>query len=110
MPRLRPPIRAVLQDFASYRLSSGTGITYQFWLPLVLVVNERPVIFFMDPRRTRGLTAVGRKFAFSMAHWRIRKLRDDLAEAALVIAQFPSLTDENGVEKRGLRLFTLRGR
>jgi hypothetical protein len=96
-------VRAIRYDFSPYNLSSAVGIAYSFWLPLVLIVNERLIIPFLDPRRTRGLTAAGRRFVFSMAHHRARLLNPDLADAELAIFQFPTVRDPQGAEHRVLR-------
>lgn len=98
-------VRARQYDISPYNLSSAVGINYSFWLPLVLVADDRLVVPFIDPRRTRGLTAIGRRFAFSMAHHRARVLYPDLADAELAILAFPVLT---GVERRGLRIYVAR--
>ncbi len=96
-------------NISPYNLSSAVGISYSFWLPLVLMVDDRLTIPFIDPRRTRGLTAIGRRFAFSMAHHRARVLDPDLADAELAIFRFPPVTDEDGTERRLLTAYFAGG-
>lgn len=98
-------VRAKLVDIAPYTLSSAVGISYAFWLPLVLLIGDQLLLPFIDPRRTRGLSASGRRFAFSMAHHRVRELYPDLAGAELAIFRFPSVTDARGVTARRLQTF-----
>lgn len=43
---------------------------------------------FIKPRRSRGLTAEGRRFAFSMMYERIRAADKDFTDVRLTIAQF----------------------
>jgi hypothetical protein len=48
------------------------------------------LIPFFDPRRSRGLTVVGRRFVFSMMHQAIRVADPDLATVGFGIFQFAS--------------------
>jgi hypothetical protein len=98
-------VRARRYDISPYNLSSAVGINYSFWLPLVLFADDRLLVPFIDPRRTRGLTAIGRRFAFSMAHHRARVLYPDLVDAELAIFAFPVVGDLSRVERRGLRTY-----
>ena len=98
-------VRARRYDISPYNLSSAVGINYSFWLPLVLVADDRLIIPFIDPRRTRGLSAIGRRFALSMMHHRARVLYPDLGDAELAIFAFPVLAAPSGVERRRLRIY-----
>lgn len=80
------------QDFAS--LSMGTGQRVTFWLPMVLSYQERPLVPFIDPRKTRGLTRAARRFAFSMMHEHIRAAEPDYEDVRLAICQFGDLEGE----------------
>jgi hypothetical protein len=102
-------VRAKRYDISPYNLSGAVGIHYSFWLPLVLVVDDRLMIPFIDPRRTRGLSAIGRRFTFSMAHHRARVLYPDLADAELAIFAFPVMTDPYRGECRRLRTYLAGG-
>ncbi|MEO1703502.1 MAG: hypothetical protein AAFR71_15770 [Pseudomonadota bacterium] len=71
-----------------FPLSMGLGRKVTFWLPMILAIDEQASALFIEPRRSRGLTAEGRRFAFSMMHERIRAADEDFAEVRLTIAQF----------------------
>lgn len=88
-----------------FPLSMGMGQKVTFWLPMILAIDEQASALFIEPRRTRGLTAEGRRFAFSMMHERIRAVDEDFAEVRLTIAQFG---DPSG-DRRAVRLHTDEG-
>jgi hypothetical protein len=85
-----------------FPLSMGMGQKVSLWLPLILSIDEKASAIFIDPRRTRGLNADGRRFAFSMMHERIRAADEDFADVRLTIIQFG---DPSG-DKRAVRLHT----
>lgn len=91
------------QEF--FPLSMGLGQKVTFWLPMVLAIDEKASAIFIDPRRTRGLNAEGRRFAFSMMHERIRAADEDFADVRLTIAQFGDPSEE----RRSVRLHTDEG-
>ncbi|MBZ9679579.1 MULTISPECIES: type VI toxin-antitoxin system SocB family DNA replication inhibitor toxin [unclassified Mesorhizobium] len=91
------------QEFFPLAMSIGRKVT--FWLPMVVAIEDQPHAVFVEPRRTRGLTAEGRRFAFSMMHERIRAADEDFAGLKLAIVRFG---DPEG-EKRSVRLFTDEG-
>ncbi len=91
------------QEFFPLAMSIGRKVT--FWLPMVVAIEEQPHAVFVEPRRARGLTAEGRRFAFSMMHERIRAADEDFAELKLAILRF---NDPDG-DKRSVRLFTDEG-
>lgn len=74
------------QEF--FPLAMGTGQKVVYWLPLVLSLEGRPIVPFIDPRRSRGLTREGRRFAFSMMHERIRAADPDYEAVRFAIFQF----------------------
>ena len=88
-----------------FPLSMGMGRKVTFWLPMILAVDEQASALFIEPRRTRGLTVEGRRFAFSMMHERIRAADEDFAEVRLTIAQFGDPSDG----RRAVRLHTDEG-
>lgn len=88
-----------------FPLAMGMGRKVTFWLPMILAIDEQASAIFIEPRRSRGLTAEGRRFAFSMMHERIRAADEDFAEVRLTIAQFGDPT--NG--RRAARLHTDEG-
>lgn len=85
-----------------FPLSMGMGRKVTFWLPMILAIDEQASALFIEPRRTRGLTAEGRRFAFSMMHERIRAADEDFADVRLTIAQFGDPADG----RRAVRLHT----
>ena len=93
------------QEFFPLGMSIGQKVVY--WLPMVLSLNGQPFIPFIDPRRSRGLTREGRRFAFSMMHERIRAADPDYETVRFVIFRFgdlegnrrsPILYTDEGVE------------
>lgn len=75
-------------------LSMGMGQKIILWLPMILAIDEQASALFIEPRRTRGLTAEGRRFAFSMMHERIRAADEDFADVRLAIVQFGGPSDD----------------
>ena len=76
------------------------GIEVSYWLPLILVLDERLIIPFLDPRRSHGLTGEGRRFAYSMIHEKARVIDPDLADAGLLIFQVVSVDDKRVLRTR----------
>lgn len=74
------------QEFFPLAMSAGRKVAY--WLPMVLIIDGRPLVPFIDPRRSRGLTVEARRFAFSMMHERIRAADPDFASIQFSIIQF----------------------
>lgn len=71
-----------------FPLAIGLSGKVSYWVPAVVSVEGRPMIPFIDPRKTKKLTREGRRFAFSVMHERIRVADPDLADAELGIFQF----------------------
>lgn len=74
------------QEFFPLAMSAMHKVEY--WLPMVLVIDERPMVPFIDPRRSRGLTRAGRRFVFSVMHERIRAADPDFATVQFGIIRF----------------------
>lgn len=91
------------QEF--FPLSMGMGQKITLWLPMILAIDERPSAVFIDPRRTKGLTEEGRRFALSMMHERIRAADEDFAGVRLTILQFCDPSDD----RRAVKLHTDEG-
>lgn len=96
-------------DFFPLAMSVGKKVSY--WLPMVLAMEGQPYAVFVDPRRSRGLSRVGRRFAFSMMHERIRAADEDFSEVKLGIVRF---SDGEGKEREvrfyedaGVELFSM---
>ncbi|WP_371418911.1 hypothetical protein [Agrobacterium sp. ICMP 6402] len=96
---------AIARRHDFFPMHIGVGKKVSFWLPMVLAVDEQPHAIFIDPRRSKGLTELGRKFAFSMMHERIRAADADFAAINLGIIQFRDDKDDG----RTVRLFTDHG-
>jgi len=80
------------QDF--FPLSMGGGQRVVYWSQMVLSFEGKPLVPFIDPRRSRGLTREGRRFAFSMMHERIRAADPDYASVRFAIFQFGDVDDD----------------
>jgi hypothetical protein len=91
------------QEF--FPLSMGMGHKITLWLPMILAIDEQASALFIEPRRTRGLTAEGRRFAFSMMHERIRAADEDFDGVRLTIVQFGDLSHD----RRAVKLHTDEG-
>ena len=74
------------KEFFPMTVSVGRKVIY--WLPMVLAIEGRPLIPFIDPRRSRRLTQEARRFVFSMMHERIRAADPDYADVRFGIFQF----------------------
>lgn len=90
-------------EFFPMAMSMGRKVT--FWLPMVLAIEEQPYTLFIDPRRSTGLTELGRRFVFSMMHERIRAADEDFAAVNLGIIRFVDHDDG----ERSVRLFDAAG-
>lgn len=73
------------QPLRSAGTSIGQSLTY--WTPVVLAVDDRPVIPFFNPRR-EPLSVDGRRFVFSMMHEHIRLADPDYAAVVFCICHF----------------------
>lgn len=79
-------IRGRKEEFAPLLLGSSESVSY--WSPVVIELERRAIVPFFDPRRTKGLTAKGRQFVFSVMNERIRMADPDYADVGLVIVRF----------------------
>ncbi|MET4689193.1 type VI toxin-antitoxin system SocB family DNA replication inhibitor toxin [Sinorhizobium fredii] len=85
-----------------FPMAMGIGRKVSLWLPMVLAIDAKPYAIFIDPRRNKGLTTLGRRFAFSMMHERIRAADEDFADFNLGIMRF--LDNDDG--SRSVRLYS----
>lgn len=85
-----------------FPLAMGAGRKVTFWLPMVLAIEGQASAVFIEPRNSQGLTAEGRRFAFSMMHERIRAADEDFSEIQMAILKFNEPIDEC----RTVRLYT----
>jgi hypothetical protein len=79
-------LRGVRREFLPLSIRVSERVVY--WSPVLLELHGRPVVPFFEARRTKGLTAEGRRFVFSVMHERIRALEPDLSDVQLAIVQF----------------------
>lgn len=95
------------KSYDIYPLALGvTGIKVEFWLQLVIVVDDKPLIPFFEPRRSSlRLSEAGRRFVFSSMHERIRAPDPEMSHVQLGIFQF----DQSKSGGRVLRLHTDSG-
>lgn len=78
-----------------YPLPLGVSAKVNYWSHLIVNIGGRATVPFFDPRRTRKLTRIGRQFALSVMHERIRVADPDFAEVGLAIFQFAN--SEEGI-------------
>lgn len=97
--------RVIGRKHEFFPLAMGAGRKVTFWQSMVIAIDEAPYAIFIEPRRTRGLTAEGRRFAFSMMHERIRAADEDFAKVGLAIVRF----DNPNENRRAARLYTDNG-
>ncbi|WFT88407.1 hypothetical protein [Rhizobium leguminosarum] len=60
-----------------------------------MAIEERAHVIFIDPRRTKYLTATARKLAFSIMHERNRVADRDFADVRLGIVRFADGDDNH---------------
>lgn len=71
-----------------YSLAIGLSEKVSYWSPVVIALDRRPVVPFIDPRRTKKLTSDGRRFVFSMMNEHIRIPDPDFSDVRLAVFQF----------------------
>ncbi|WP_313612995.1 type VI toxin-antitoxin system SocB family DNA replication inhibitor toxin [Rhizobium sp.] len=102
---------AIARRHDFFPMHIGVGKKVSFWLPMVLAVDEKPHAIFIDPRRSKGLAELGRKFVFSMMHERIRAADADFANIQLGIIRFQDGDDDERSVRfyrdEGVTLFSL---
>jgi hypothetical protein len=79
-------LRGRRHDF--YPFAIGVGASVIYWHSAILLVDGQPFVPFFDPRRSKLLTSLGRRFAFSMMHQRIREGSPDFKDVRFGIFQF----------------------
>jgi hypothetical protein len=98
-----------VQEF--FPLGMGAGQKVSYWLPMVLSYEGRALVPFIDPRRSRGLTAEARRFVFSMMHERIRAADPDFEAVSFAIFQFGEFNEDRRSPRLhmddGVTLFSL---
>lgn len=73
-------------EFGKLVLPFNVGMRY--WINFVAIVNQKPTVLFIDPRRTNGLNRGGRQFAFSVMNEFIREQNPDFSDVQLAIMKF----------------------
>ena len=108
-------VAEALYDFAERRhlkgrrydffpLALGVSEKITLWLPAVIALDGKATVPFIDPRRSKKLTADARRFVFSVMHERIRAADADFAAVDLCIIQLGS--DDDGVRIPKVHLAT----
>jgi hypothetical protein len=97
--------RVIGRKHEFFPLAMGAGRKVTFWQSMIIAIDNAPHAIFIEPRRTRGLTAEGRRFAFSMMHERIRAADEDFAQVGLAIVRF----DAPNEDRRAARLYIDNG-
>lgn len=69
-------------------LGLGAAGKVIYWLPMVVVIDGRPTVPFINPRIQASLDPQSRRFVFSVMKERIRKLGGDYADVRLAILEF----------------------
>lgn len=91
-------LKAEAQDAYEARIPDmavGALGNVRYWENFALVIEGRSTFIWSDCRRQRGLSEIGRKFAFSMMHEQIRIGYPDFFDANLCILQYPSNDDNS---------------
>lgn len=76
------------RSYTFYPLSLSVGEKVEYWLPMVVTLDDIPFVIFIDPRRGKKLTVEARRFVFSTMHEHIRLANPDFSAARLGIVQF----------------------
>ncbi len=97
-------IRGRRHDFLALPLGTSTRVEY--WSKIVLSVEGRPLVPFIDPRRqSTRLSIEGRRFVLSAMHERIRAVDPDFSDSIMGIFQFGAV----GATERLAQLHTDAG-
>lgn len=75
-------------------MSVGSLGAVRYWENFVAMINGKPTFIFLDYRRQKGLTALGRKFVFSMMREQIRSVDPDFVDPELLALRFPQSKGE----------------
>lgn len=73
----------------------GRGAKVKLWHDLYFIEDEKPVICYIDPRKSTGLSELARDFVFSVMHHNLA--RSDFADAQFQIFHFPKGEDGNRI-------------
>jgi len=60
----------------------------RYWESFAAIIDGKPSFLFLDYRRQKGLTAIARRFVFSLMSEQIRGTDPDFHDADLKILQF----------------------
>jgi hypothetical protein len=71
-----------------FPLAIGLSEKVSYWSPVVLSFEGHATVPFFDPRKSNKLTPLGRRFALSAMHERIRVSDPDFADVRLAVFQF----------------------
>jgi hypothetical protein len=76
-----------------FPLAIGVGYKVTYWIDAVIVIAGRPYVVFIDPRKHNKLTRIGRQFALSVMHQRIRLADPDFEDVGLLVVQLDVADD-----------------
>lgn len=102
-------VALMLHEFALARVSLSRSLPYRslrlgedrpLWQPSYLVIDDKPVLFQVEPRGTDGFTGEARRVVFSAMNAGVRDVDTDFEDARLLIIQLPRTGDT-----RSLRLY-----
>ncbi len=79
-------------------LGLGAAGKVVYWAQMVVVIDGRPTVPFINPRIKASLDPVSRNFVFSVMKERIRELGGDYTDVRLAILEFAK-PDDMGVRK-----------
>jgi hypothetical protein len=79
-------VTAVHRSF--YSMTVGMLDQIRLWPDFFVIMDGKAWIPFFDTRRSNRLTAIARKFTFSLQHEHIRALDPDMSDAGLCVVQF----------------------
>ncbi|WP_430475909.1 type VI toxin-antitoxin system SocB family DNA replication inhibitor toxin [Thalassospira lucentensis] len=98
-------IHALKQEFPPLRL--GIHQEVRFWQQMLILIDGKPFIPFIEPRTSYGLSNDGRVFAFSMMHEHIRASDPDYSDVGFTIFQLgkPSKNPDTGEKTRSTRVY-----
>lgn len=69
----------------------GFQASIKYWHDIIISVSGRPIIPFIDTRKSGTLTREGRRFVFSVMHERIRLAFPDFQDVGLSVIQFENV-------------------
>ncbi len=85
-----------------FPMKIGGGRRIVIWNSVLLNMDGRLLVPFLDPRKSKGLSELGLKFAFSVMHEHIREADPDFDKVVFGVFKFPA--EKSGSRKAQLVL------